>query len=1023
MICSKCNSQVPDGAKFCPNCGALTAPVSQNKSFCENCGLELPKGAKFCTVCGASVTKKASAEVKPSDVLAPVTPSEPVSITPAVDLTKSIGESENTVTAVTVNTESAYSIPIPTSDISMPSVGGAPVEEPASVMPEVAPAPSSLEDNGLGFIPEAPVISETPVITETPVTPEPTGYSVAAASYSAPTAMPAPAPTDAPAYTPSPNNQPENPFGDYGMGAAAVAAKPIKKKSVLKPILIAVGSLIVAVLIAAGVMFFVNKSMLFNIVLGNSGYAAMVEGNSIKDVTNKIDVGAMSQGIKSATSSYASVLTQLSNYSSGITTTSVKPMMSSSSIYGTVDFKTLVNQLGDIMREAYGANSAKISMDFDAQLTDTAIAQLTSSMNCTKKEIEEILSLINNSGFSVDLTADGKALESTIEISGGSLKLNAKTVISEDGNAYLVLPFVSDKALMMKIGTGYTASAGQVSDIYLEIEEKELKRIIEKLVNVYVDVYKSSEITVQDGEISIAGATAKGKYITANLKGSKITEMIQRMGEALANDSYLCEKFSKFLSDCGMPVSAEQIKSTLQSLFSMIEIPDDRFELVIETVTDNSCRVLAKSYSVSVNGTSAKISVVGDLNVSTKNGNTAAAAVEINNQTIASALFEKSSDTDGVCTVSIYNNKTTVSAKVKYSGVKKTTFNGKPAAEGTYEISMVLPADFTEAGNSNEAAAMISSAKIVFSVKVENGNTLKETMSFEIPQYGKLSVNSTLTTEDKPNGISIPSNVLDITNAAGATADEIPEDLKKDVISYLKDIKNAIKSQNAGELGNKLANSLAELIDVAENGPSADSNEISNLIFDISNEKSEIMMLDEQYQNEDETLSDKANALVSKYDDLLIDIAAKSNKMTEKEFDAFKNRFATLTAEKDALKKEYQDVANPQTPGVEFTSKAESIDFSTLDFKSLTLIFAEYETRYLTVLMENGVQIENDSSLKSLDSDAVTKYETAMDDYDNLYDVYQAGSLNLSLLRKSRKSVQAFALSVEALEKAVAQVI
>lgn len=987
------------------------------KSFCENCGLELPKGAKFCTVCGAAVTKKASAEVKPSDVLAPVTPSEPVSIAPAVDLAKTTELSENTVAAVTVNTESAFSIPIPASDISMPSVGAAPVEEPASVIPEPVSAPSSFEESDLGFIPEAPVITESPVI------PEPTGYSAAAASYAAPTAAPAPAPTAAPAYTASPNNQMENPFGDFGTGAAAVAAKPIKKKSVLKPILIALGSLIGAVLIAAGVMFFVNKSLLFNIVLGNSGYAAMVEGNSIKEVTDKIDVGAMSQGIKSATGSMAGALTQLSNKTSGITTTSVTPMMSSSiSNIGTVDFKTLVNQLGDIMRETYGANSAKISMDFNADLTDTALAQLTSSLKCTKKEVEEIINLINNSGFSADVTADGKALETSMEMTGGSLKLNAKTVITEDGNVYLVLPFVSEKAFMLKIGTGYTASAGQVSDIYLEIEEKELKRIIDKLVSVYVDVYKSSEIAVRDGEISIAGATAKGKYITATLNGSKITEMIKKMGDALANDSYLCGKLAKFMSDCGLPVSAEQIKSTLQSVFSMVGIPDNSFTMTIETVTDNSCRVLAKSYYISANGQSTKFSVVGDFNTSTKNGNTAAVAVDINEKTIASVLFEKASDTDGVCTVTVYDNNTSVSAKVKYSGVKETTFNGKPTFEGDFEISMVLPADFTQAGNSDAVAAVISSAKIAFSVKVENGNTLKETVSLEIPQYGKLSANSTFTTEDKPNGISIPSDVIDITDAAGATADEIPESLKKDVISYLKDLKNAVKNQNAGELGNKLASSLGDLIDLAENGPSADTYEIGNLMIAIANEKSEVMMFDEQYNSENLKLSNKAQMLVKKYEALETAIADKNFTMTEKEFEAFKNTFATLTAEKDALQKEFE-AENPQTPSVEYTTKAESIDFSTLDFKSLSLILMEYEVRYYSVLEQYSDIFNRDTEINALAGETGTKYETALDDYDNLYDVYQAGSLNLSLLRKSRKSTQAFALSVEALEKAAASTI
>ncbi|MGA9140622.1 MAG: SPFH domain-containing protein [Methanocella sp.] len=46
--CSKCNANVPDGAKFCPSCGAK----QEAAAFCPNCGAKLPPGAKFCPSCG-----------------------------------------------------------------------------------------------------------------------------------------------------------------------------------------------------------------------------------------------------------------------------------------------------------------------------------------------------------------------------------------------------------------------------------------------------------------------------------------------------------------------------------------------------------------------------------------------------------------------------------------------------------------------------------------------------------------------------------------------------------------------------------------------------------------------------------------------------------------------------------------------------------------------------------------------------------------------------------------------------------
>lgn len=52
-ICSKCNSQIPAGSKFCLQCGEKVS----NVSFCLNCGEKLPPEAKFCLNCGKKVNK------------------------------------------------------------------------------------------------------------------------------------------------------------------------------------------------------------------------------------------------------------------------------------------------------------------------------------------------------------------------------------------------------------------------------------------------------------------------------------------------------------------------------------------------------------------------------------------------------------------------------------------------------------------------------------------------------------------------------------------------------------------------------------------------------------------------------------------------------------------------------------------------------------------------------------------------------------------------------------------------------
>ena len=51
MNCKNCGSVVPEGAKFCMECGTKVEVVLT----CPSCGIQLPTGAKFCMECGSSV--------------------------------------------------------------------------------------------------------------------------------------------------------------------------------------------------------------------------------------------------------------------------------------------------------------------------------------------------------------------------------------------------------------------------------------------------------------------------------------------------------------------------------------------------------------------------------------------------------------------------------------------------------------------------------------------------------------------------------------------------------------------------------------------------------------------------------------------------------------------------------------------------------------------------------------------------------------------------------------------------------
>lgn len=49
LVCSKCNSPLPQGAKFCMNCGEKVTP---KEVYCQECGAVMPANAQFCMNCG-----------------------------------------------------------------------------------------------------------------------------------------------------------------------------------------------------------------------------------------------------------------------------------------------------------------------------------------------------------------------------------------------------------------------------------------------------------------------------------------------------------------------------------------------------------------------------------------------------------------------------------------------------------------------------------------------------------------------------------------------------------------------------------------------------------------------------------------------------------------------------------------------------------------------------------------------------------------------------------------------------------
>lgn len=88
VLCSKCATDLPDGAQFCLKCGEPVPSTADGVLpavlGCAKCGTTLPEGAEFCPKCGkpVSIPSKKALEKPPSGVVNPgslnATPIEPV---------------------------------------------------------------------------------------------------------------------------------------------------------------------------------------------------------------------------------------------------------------------------------------------------------------------------------------------------------------------------------------------------------------------------------------------------------------------------------------------------------------------------------------------------------------------------------------------------------------------------------------------------------------------------------------------------------------------------------------------------------------------------------------------------------------------------------------------------------------------------------------------------------------------------------------------------------------------------------
>ena len=684
---------------------------------------------------------------------------------------------------------------------------------------------------------------------------------------------------------------PVAPVAPVAPASTGVAVRPVKNshKGVVALAVISAIAIIVGVLT---VVFFTNRASVLSTVMGKPKYAAMVEGNHIKKVTEQINLPAVSDGIKAASSAFQAVSTANSDLldmvdifpgyiSSG--SVAAAPMMYVGR-YGDdvgVDLSKIEEMFAELLAETYGKNavngSVKVNVELGSALKSIIEDELYYYYDLD--DIDELLDYVNGTEFTYNIAAKNDALAVTAGTSG-KLAVNTKILLNGQ-NVYISLPFVSDKAIKLTIDKPVDGNELNFDDIKpLELDADELERIIGDIVKIYLDHYKKLDITMENGELSAAGVSVSGKLITAEFSIKELSKTLADIVKYLADDDYLAEKIVEFANNCGFEIDKDDYSDAFSDILDELEDYDEdsKDKLIIETIINNKGEVLGKSYTAVANKEKTSFAFVEAKEQS---------GIEIKGGDVKISLVnEKEDDQNGSCTLKAAIEGKTMSFVLKYSDVKTAEFCGNEIVTGKYELSMKLPEDFKDMLD-KDAFAALNGSKLSFSIKCE-ADTLETNVSVKANGYINASVTETVTAVNDTSELNVPSSVIDLTPALNG--DYIDDDTADELVQFVKDVVAKLNG-----MGLEIDPYILDELDPSMFTGKVSKDYIDELTDDIDDFVENIVSYAQTALSNGQ--SDKFSELLSlrnKFSDLSNRIKAKNYNMTYDEYYSFEDEFYDL---------------------------------------------------------------------------------------------------------------------------------
>lgn len=766
------------------------------------------------------------------------------------------------------------------------------------------------------------------------------------------------------ADTPAQGAEDFSDFGDLGSAAAMTVTVPLKKKSRL-PLIAGICAGVVAVL--AGVVA-LNRSTFLPIFMGKAGYAAMIEGKGAADALSAIDSPVTAAVLENAAESAARYAVMANG----------GYMMS-----GGASPADIIAQTRNSLLSAYGKDEVDVALTPSVELTETGRDALFGG----DASYDEIVNAINACTMKTTLNAQEDATSLRLTLDEQGAVTDADVIVTKD-MFYVNFPFAGEA-----FNGALTSGPESAESARLELDPAQTARLLKQIGSIYIKHYKSAEFTVESGELTAAGVTAKGQLVSCTMDGERLNAMAQEIGALLAEDEYLSGVITEYAQANGVEITVQDYADAVMQASS--ELFGDNCSVTVKTVVNSACKTLAKSYVFTGQDT---------LSLTYINGREKGALEISGGSMTVTADLTRVNRQDGTVNIRFADGKTSFSAKLVYNGVKTQKFCEREIIAGEFRLSCVPPADFTS-GDSAPAAvyAAISKAELTLSQSVEKG-ALKQRAELRMPQYGTAAIDAVATAKDGA-AIEIPAKAIDIYAMFGSDEDTRASAEMMRGISQKADRNGyfaAMIADAAEDYAQYLEDSLKPQADIGDisimmsniRGLQSTANELYNLYADV--------MTDE--------LRERCDDICSSLEELADSI---DYTMTEE-------RYAELSAEVDkadeVLGELIKALNKAQDAKVPISQRGE-IDYSDLSSDEIGEAFSACEMDYLSIILVYYDAISEDEELVELYNKTLSAYEKASADYYTMVNEISHKNWSVPIVRTARKSLQKFDEALTELEK------